>query len=109
MPSKKPRALPKEPFMHSIYCDRYRRKNREELNSKTREQMVRLWALDVTVSPEILAARLEARREAARKYREKNKHKLKMKARETHAAAAEERHAAKERLDRKTQRVEARR
>jgi hypothetical protein len=33
--------------------------------------MARLRAQDATVSPEVLAARLEARCEAARKYREK--------------------------------------
>ncbi|KAJ7432989.1 hypothetical protein B0H11DRAFT_2248631 [Mycena galericulata] len=112
MPSKKKRAPPAEPLMHGIYCHRYYSKwvaascvslplskphtrNREELNDKTRERMRRLRASDTTVPPEVLAARLEARRAAARRYREKNQWKLKMKAREARAAAAEERRVAK--------------
>lgn len=46
-------------------------RNREEINAKTRERMRRLRASDETVSPEILAARLEARRAAAKRYRER--------------------------------------
>jgi hypothetical protein len=84
---KKPRNPPAEPLMHSIYCARYLRKcalvafilngadlsyrNREECNQKTRERMARLRASDVTVLPEVLAARLEARRTSAKRYREK--------------------------------------
>ncbi|KAJ7739797.1 hypothetical protein DFH07DRAFT_965608 [Mycena maculata] len=95
MAPKKPCAPPAEPFMHSIYCSRYHRKNREEVNAKTRERMVRLRASDETVPPEVLAARLEARRAATKRYRERNQRKLKMKAREYRAVAAEERREAK--------------
>ncbi|KAJ7431295.1 hypothetical protein B0H11DRAFT_1941925 [Mycena galericulata] len=108
MPSKK-RAAPAEPLMHGIYCHRYFTKNREELNKKTCERMRRLRASDVTVPPEVLAARLEARRAAARKYRERNQSKLKVKARESRAAAAEERRRVKEHAERKEKRAAARR
>ncbi|KAJ7431002.1 hypothetical protein B0H11DRAFT_1942270 [Mycena galericulata] len=80
--------------MHGIYCHRYYMKNREQVNDKTRERMRRLRASDVTVRPEVLVARLEARRAAAKAYREKNQWKLKMKARAARAAAAEERRQA---------------
>ncbi|KAJ7502405.1 hypothetical protein B0H11DRAFT_1906988 [Mycena galericulata] len=90
MPSKKKRGSPAEPLMHGIYCHRYYTKNREQVNEKTRERMRRLRASDVTVPPEVLATRLEARRAAARKYRERNQWKLKLKAQESRAAAAEE-------------------
>ncbi|KAJ7490225.1 hypothetical protein B0H11DRAFT_2229141 [Mycena galericulata] len=89
MAPKKPRATPAEPLMHGIYCHRYYEKNREQVNNKTRERMRRLRASDVTVSPEVLAARLETRRAAARRYRERHQHRLKMKAREARAEAAE--------------------
>ncbi|KAJ7441811.1 hypothetical protein B0H11DRAFT_1932736 [Mycena galericulata] len=108
MPSKK-RAAPAEPLMHGIYCYRYFTKNREELNKKTRERMRWLRASDVTVPPEVLAARLEARQAAARKYRERNQSKLKMKARESRAAAAEERRQVKEHQERKAKRAATRR
>lgn len=89
------RALTREEIedrrhMGSIYSYRYYRKyglgyypslprapnsrpprNRLERNEQTRARMARLCAQDATVSPEVLAARLEAHREAARKYREK--------------------------------------
>ncbi|KAJ7429585.1 hypothetical protein B0H11DRAFT_1944494 [Mycena galericulata] len=107
MPSKK-RAPPAEPLMHAIYCHRYYMKNREQLNEKTRERMRRLRALDVTVPPEVLATRLEARRATARGYRERNQWKLKMKARVARAAAAEERRQAKEHQERKEKRAAAR-
>ncbi|KAJ7459118.1 hypothetical protein B0H11DRAFT_2242688 [Mycena galericulata] len=116
MPPRKPRAPPAEPLMHGIYCHRYYTKNREEVNHKTKERMARLRASDVTVAPEALAARLEARRAAAKKYRERrqgcgnrNQWKLKLKARESRAAAAEERRKAKEKAERRERREEARR
>lgn len=87
MPSSRPRQDEEtRRFMGSIYSHRYYRKyvarhlpvllsdsprNREERNRKTRERMARLRAQDPTLPPEILAVRLEARREAARKYRER--------------------------------------
>jgi hypothetical protein len=46
-------------------------RNRERRNEETRERMARLRAQDATVAPEVLEARLAARREAACKYREK--------------------------------------
>ncbi|KAJ7181395.1 hypothetical protein C8R43DRAFT_941240 [Mycena crocata] len=95
MPPKKARAAPAEPLMHGIYCYRYYRKNLEACRGKTRERMARLRATDAFVAPEVLAARLEARRAAAQKYREKNKQKLALKAREARAAAAEQRREAK--------------
>ncbi|KAJ6592935.1 hypothetical protein B0H19DRAFT_1055596 [Mycena capillaripes] len=102
MAPKKSRNPPAEPLMHSIYCDRYLRKNREECNRKTRERMARLRASDVMVAPKVLAARLEARRAAAKKYREKcscviETNVLRIKAREARARAANERQAAKDR------------
>ncbi|KAJ7466740.1 hypothetical protein B0H11DRAFT_2239616 [Mycena galericulata] len=109
MPPKKPRAPPAEPLMHGIYCHRYYEKNREELNKKTRERMRRLRASDVTVPPEVLAARLEARRAAAKRYRERHQHKLKLKAREARAQAAEERRRAKEKREQRERREAARR
>ncbi|KAJ7646086.1 hypothetical protein DFH06DRAFT_1136232 [Mycena polygramma] len=74
-------------FMGAIYSHRYYRKNREQRNTQTRERMARLRRQDSTVPPDVLEARLAARREAARKYREKNKRTLKLKAREQRAAA----------------------
>ncbi|KAJ7435841.1 hypothetical protein B0H11DRAFT_2256788 [Mycena galericulata] len=109
MPSTKKRGPPAEPLMHGIYCHRYYTKNREKVNEQTRERMRRLRASDVTVPPEVLAARIEARRAAARKYRERNQWKLKLKARETRAAAAEERRRVKEHEERKEKRAAARR
>ncbi|KAJ7507632.1 hypothetical protein B0H11DRAFT_2218469 [Mycena galericulata] len=107
MAPKKPRAPPAEPLMHGIYCHRYYEKNREEVNHKTRERMRRLRASDVTVPPEVLAARLEARRAAARRYRERHQHRLKMKAREARAEAAEERRRVKEKQEQRGERREA--
>ncbi|KAJ7160863.1 hypothetical protein C8R46DRAFT_1223212 [Mycena filopes] len=69
-------------IMAGIYCDRYYRKNREHRNAQTRERMARLRAQDDSLPPHILEARLLARREDARKYREKNRRKLAHKARE---------------------------
>ncbi|KAJ7494548.1 hypothetical protein B0H11DRAFT_1910563 [Mycena galericulata] len=109
MPPKKPRAPPAEPLMHGIYCHRYYEKNREEINEKTRDRMRRLRASDVTVPPEVLAARLEARRAAAKRYRQRHQHQLKMKAREARAQAAEERRHAKEKRERRERREAARR
>ncbi|KAJ7431211.1 hypothetical protein B0H11DRAFT_1941979 [Mycena galericulata] len=108
MAPKKPRAPPAEPLMHGIYCHRYYEKNREEVNHKTRERMRRLRASDVTVPPEVLAARLEARRAAARRYRERHQHRLKMKAREARAEAAEERRRVKEKQEQRERREAAR-
>ncbi|KAJ7446044.1 hypothetical protein B0H11DRAFT_1930384 [Mycena galericulata] len=88
MPKRSP---PAEPLMHGIYCHRYYTKNRKEVNEKTRERMRRLRASDNTIPPEVLLARLEARRASARGYRERNQWKLKMKARAARAVAAEER------------------
>ncbi|KAJ7175548.1 hypothetical protein C8R46DRAFT_1030589 [Mycena filopes] len=59
-------------IMAGIYCDRYYRKNREHRNAQTRERMARLRAQDDSLPPHILEARLLARREDARKYREKS-------------------------------------
>ncbi|KAJ7462281.1 hypothetical protein B0H11DRAFT_2241421 [Mycena galericulata] len=109
MPSKKKRGPPAEPLMHGIYCHRYFTKNREQVNDKTRERMRRLRASDVTVPPEVLQARLEARRASAKAYREKNQWKLKMKARATRASAAEGRRQAREHEERKEKRAAARR
>ncbi|KAJ7826541.1 hypothetical protein B0H13DRAFT_2374339 [Mycena leptocephala] len=98
MPSSRPRQDEEtRRFMGSIYSHRYYRKNRAERNRKTREQMARLRAQDATLPPEMLAARLEARREAARKYRERNRRQIAIKAREARAKAAEERAKARER------------
>ncbi|KAJ7437716.1 hypothetical protein FB451DRAFT_1416699 [Mycena latifolia] len=108
MASKKPRKPPTEPLMHAIYCYRYYTKNKEECNRKTRERMARLRASDETVAPEVLAAWLEARRAAAKKYREKNQRKLAMKAREARAQVAEERREAREREQRAERREAAR-
>ncbi|KAJ7925372.1 hypothetical protein B0H13DRAFT_1863214 [Mycena leptocephala] len=89
-------------FMGSIYSHRYYRKNltqarnREERNRQTCERMARLRAQDAIVPPEVLAARLAARREAACKYREKNRRKIAMKAREARARAARERARSRE-------------
>jgi hypothetical protein len=98
MAAPKPAPKPRKPlsyddtlnrqFMGSIYSGRYYRKyafflaipvctqntyfrNREQRNAQTRERMARLRAKDHTVPPEVLQARLDARQEAARKYREK--------------------------------------
>jgi hypothetical protein len=98
MAAPKPAPKPRKPlsyddmlnrqFMGSIYSGRYYRKyaffigipvctqntyfrNREQRNAQTRERMVRLRAKDHTVPPEVLQARLDARRQAAHKYREK--------------------------------------
>lgn len=111
--------------MHGIYCHRYYQKyvrlvadfklahldilcrNREKVNEKTRERMRRLRATDTTVPPEVLAERVEKRRAAQARYREKcvfgtlspgladvscrNQWKLKMKAREVRADEADHR------------------
>ncbi|KAJ6460708.1 hypothetical protein C8R47DRAFT_1226211 [Mycena vitilis] len=45
--------------------------NHEQRNAATRARMARLRAQDATLPPDVLEARLAARREAARKYREK--------------------------------------
>ncbi|KAJ7038473.1 hypothetical protein C8F04DRAFT_1256073 [Mycena alexandri] len=74
-------------IMNSIYSGRYNRKHKDERNRQTRERMAHLRAQDAVVSPEELEARLVARREAARKYREKNRRKLALKARQTRLAA----------------------
>ncbi|KAJ7260024.1 hypothetical protein B0H12DRAFT_1069918 [Mycena haematopus] len=84
-------------------------RNRDEVNRKTRERMAWLRALDVTVAPEVLAARLEARRATAKKYREKHQWTLKMKAREARACTAAEQEAARAKKDRQAHREEARR
>ncbi|KAJ7086808.1 hypothetical protein B0H15DRAFT_950322 [Mycena belliarum] len=97
MPPKKARAPPSDPMMHAIYCYRYYTKNQDDCKRKTRERMARLRASDETVPPEVLAARLEKRRAAARKYREKNKRKLAIKASDARALAAEQRREMKKR------------
>ncbi|KAJ7429238.1 hypothetical protein B0H11DRAFT_2266479 [Mycena galericulata] len=106
MPKRSP---PAEPLMHGIYCHRYYTKNRKEVNEKTRERMRRLRASDNTIPPEVLLARLEARRASARGYRERNQWKLKMKARAARAVAAEERRQKREQEERKEKRAAARR
>ncbi|KAJ6509360.1 hypothetical protein C8R47DRAFT_1065614 [Mycena vitilis] len=87
-----PRTLSREDadnrrYMGSIYSHRYYRKNREQRNEATRARMARLRAQDKTLPPDVLMARLAARREAARTYREKNRRKLRVKAREMRAEA----------------------
>ncbi|CAK5277179.1 unnamed protein product [Mycena citricolor] len=77
-----------EPFMHGIYCWRYREKNREYLQRKTREAMSRLY-YGVGVDPAVHEERLERRKQAAAKYREQNRRKLKLKARERRQIARE--------------------
>ncbi|KAJ6479200.1 hypothetical protein C8R47DRAFT_1074642 [Mycena vitilis] len=78
-------------LMGSIYSHRYYRKHREERNQKTRERMARLRAEEGNLPPDVLAIRLEARREAARRYREKNRRQIALKARERRAHAAQTR------------------
>ncbi|KAJ7604802.1 hypothetical protein DFH06DRAFT_1349064 [Mycena polygramma] len=78
-------------LMGSIYSHRYYRKNRDERNRQTRERMARLRVKDTTLPPDVLATRVEARREASRKYWEKNRRKIALKAREARAEAARER------------------
>ncbi|KAJ7893227.1 hypothetical protein B0H13DRAFT_2339815 [Mycena leptocephala] len=75
-------------------------RNRDERNRQTRERMARLRAQDAMVAPDVLAARLAARREAACKYREKNRRKIALKARETRARAAQERARNRDQTDR---------
>ncbi|KAJ7792185.1 hypothetical protein B0H14DRAFT_2624171 [Mycena olivaceomarginata] len=62
-------------------------RNREQRNTQMGERMARLHAQDHTVLPEVLQARLDARRQAARKYREKNRRLLASKARKTRKQA----------------------
>ncbi|KAJ7429910.1 hypothetical protein B0H11DRAFT_1943991 [Mycena galericulata] len=83
-------------FMDAIYSSRYHRKNRDERNRKTRERMAALRLREVTLPPQIAAGRLEAKREAARKYRERPKwgrHKFAIarRARERREVAAQKR------------------
>ncbi|KAJ7040102.1 hypothetical protein C8F04DRAFT_1254245 [Mycena alexandri] len=69
-------------IMNSIYSGRYNRKHKEERTAQTRERMRRLRAQDTVVSPQELQARLAARRESARRYREKHRRLLAHKARQ---------------------------
>ncbi|KAJ7429400.1 hypothetical protein B0H11DRAFT_2265904 [Mycena galericulata] len=81
-------------FLDAIYSSRYHRKNRDERNKKTRARMAKLRAQEATLPPPALAVRLEARREAARKYRAKNHLKIARGARERRRFLAKERKAA---------------
>ncbi|KAJ6457194.1 hypothetical protein C8R47DRAFT_1082120 [Mycena vitilis] len=72
-------------LMGSIYSHRYYRKHREERNRKTRERMARLRAEEASLPPDVLESRLEARRKAACRYREKNRRQIALKARERRA------------------------
>ncbi|KAJ7020556.1 hypothetical protein C8F04DRAFT_1196531 [Mycena alexandri] len=71
--------------------------NREERNAQTRERTRRLRIQDSIVSEDVLAARLEARREAVHKYQEKNLCKIALKARQARAQAANARAQARAR------------
>ncbi|KAJ7201937.1 hypothetical protein B0H12DRAFT_1244120 [Mycena haematopus] len=69
-------------------------RHRDKCNAQTRERMARLRAQERQLPDPEIEARVAARREAARKYREKNHRVLAMKARQrrAHAKPAVERH-----------------
>ncbi|KAJ7798673.1 hypothetical protein B0H14DRAFT_3492367 [Mycena olivaceomarginata] len=62
------------------YNERYGNRNRETRNAKKRERMAALCAKQKLDPPTVQAARLAAKEESARKYREKNRNILALKA-----------------------------
>ncbi|KAJ7289818.1 hypothetical protein C8J57DRAFT_1494235 [Mycena rebaudengoi] len=74
-------------YMRRIQSWNYNDKNRAERNRKKRIRMAALRATDKIVPPEVLATRLEARREASRCYREKNPWKMQAQRRKARGAA----------------------
>ncbi|KAJ7238455.1 hypothetical protein C8J57DRAFT_1528765 [Mycena rebaudengoi] len=74
-------------FMRRIQSWNYNDRNRVERNPKKCVHMAAYRATDKTIPPEVLAARMEACREASRRYREKNAWKLQAQRRQAQGTA----------------------
>ncbi|KAJ7429284.1 hypothetical protein B0H11DRAFT_2266312 [Mycena galericulata] len=111
MAAKKPRSPPAEPLMHGIYCHRYYTKNRgggQPQNARADGPAAGIrrpqWP------PRCSQARLEARRAAAKRYRERSASTLpEAEGAEARAISADARRKEREREERRELRREARR